>query len=219
MTPRSVLLVALAAASCSEEPAKAPNPPVAGTTEPKGPLSDPDYDPLPPAVFKARIDTPENPKPGEQVSVKEFHANGVLATERSEIALEGGKRVRVGPMKAYWENAAIRIEGGYDDEGKKHGRWKYWDEHGQLQREGDYDHDLMAGEWIDFYPDGQKRSQGLRIFGLSEGPWTYWHPNGKTLAQGDYVANQREGAWQFFDEKGGPDPIRTGTYKNGAKVQ
>lgn len=172
-----------------------------------------------PANFAARVDTPADAKPGDQVNVKEFHPNGVMSTERTEIVTAENKRVRVGPMRAWWENGALRIEGGYDQEGKLSGRWKYYDQQGQLQREGDYDLGMRSGDWVEFHPNGKERSRGFVHANLNEGQWVYWHDNGQKMAEGSYLSNQREGVWLFWDEKGQPDKQYTGTYKQGVKIE
>ncbi|MCC7013472.1 MAG: hypothetical protein IT454_12990 [Planctomycetes bacterium] len=227
MHPMSIRL-ALAAAclsisvACSDVQPAAPTPApdadaTAGTQTPQG-TPNAGVDPGKPFTYQARVETPTNAKAGDQVHVKEFHPNGQLATERTELVLPDLKRVRVGPMKAFWENGALRVEGGYDDEGRLAGHWKYFDDAAQLLREGDYESGMRTGEWVEFHPNGRKRSQGFVHANLFEGAWVYWHDNGQKMAEGSYINNRREGVWLFWNEKGEPDPQFTGSYKNGEKL-
>ena len=166
-----------------------------------------------------RVETPENPVPGDVVRVKEFHENGQLATERTELLKPDGTRVRQGPMKAFHLNGRLFIEGGYDDEGRKAGHWKYWDDQGGLVREGDFADDMREGDWIENHPNGARRYQGFIHAGLNEGPWKYWHDNGQLFAEGNYENNLREGTWLFYFPDGAPDATQSGRYVRGQRVQ
>jgi len=166
----------------------------------------------------ARVQEPADAAPGAVVSVREFHPNGRLFTERSERLGEQGASTRVGPMKTWFENGQLRCEGAYDDEGKLTGHWRYWDERGALLREGDFAAGLREGTWVEFHANGRKRYEGLLHLGLNEGPWKYWHENGEPMAEGSYVNNRREGAWLFWDERGELDARLTGFYKDNVRV-
>jgi antitoxin component YwqK of YwqJK toxin-antitoxin module len=167
----------------------------------------------------ARVQEPAEAAPGALVRVREFHPNGSLFTERSERLGEQGSSTRVGPMKTWFENGQLRCEGAYDDEGKLSGHWRYWDERGALQREGDFAAGLREGDWVEYHANGRKRYEGLLHLGQNEGPWKYWHENGQLMAEGSYVNNAREGTWLFFDEQGAPDARLTGFYEKNVRVR
>ena len=171
----------------------------------------------PPGV--ARVQEPAEAAEGATVRVREFHPNGKLSTERSERIGPADSRTRVGPMKAWFESGQLRIEGGYDEQGKLSGHWRYWDERGALLREGDYANGLREGDWVEFHPSGLKRSEGLLHVGQNEGPWRYWHENGARMAEGSYVNNLREGAWTFWDESGAVDARLTGYSEKNVRVR
>ncbi len=167
----------------------------------------------------ARVQEPAVAAEGETVRVREFHPNGKLSTERSERIGPGGSTTRVGPMKAWFENGQLRIEGGYDEQGKSSGRWRYWDERGALLREGDFAGGLREGDWVQYHSNGRKAYEGLLHVGQNEGPWRYWHENGALMAEGSYVNNLREGSWMFWDESGAVDARLTGYYEKNVRVR
>ncbi len=178
---------------------------------------------LKPGQFIARKQSPEHPQPGDLVSIQEFHSEGVLATERTErVVLDGAgkpQQVRQGPMRAWHLNGKLKIEGGYDSEGKLTGHWRYFDDQGQLQREGDYADGMREGDWIEIYPNGKPQRRGFIHVGLLEGPWKHWYDNGQLEAEGEYANNKREGTWLFYFPDGKPDAARSGRYVNHAKVE
>lgn len=221
--PHLILCACAALAGCEERAPATPS--VAGTTPerapdaPSAPRPEPGDESVAPKVKLGRIQTPESAKPGEVVNVKEHYENGQLATERSERLNPDGSFTRIGPMKAWFENGQLRVEGGYDSAGKLSGHWRYWNEEGQLLREGDYADGLREGDWVEFHANGQKHYQGFLHVGFNEGPWKYWHENGQPKAEGAYENNLREGPWLFWDERGVPDPIQSGLYKNHVRVK
>lgn len=170
-------------------------------------------------VGVARVQEPAEAREGDTVRVREFHPNGKLSTERSERIGPRGATTRVGPMKAWFENGQLRIEGGYDEQGKSSGHWRYWDERGALLREGDFANGLREGDWVQYHANGRKAYEGLLHVGQNEGPWRYWHENGARMAEGSYVNNLREGAWMFWDESGAVDARLTGFYEKNARVR
>jgi hypothetical protein len=200
-----------ATASGKDEAARAP----AAELAPR----DPDLVEPRPERIQSRVEDPPNPKVGDLVKVQEFHENGQLATERTERVEEGGRRVRTGPMKIWWEDGAPYVVGAYDEQGRKTGPWKYWRREGQLALEGEYHENLREGVWIENYPNGQRRSEGFVHVGLLEGAWKYWHENGRQLAEGEYVNSLRQGPWYFWNEDGSLDEARSGTYKDHARVE
>ena len=66
----------------------------------------------------------------------------------------------------------------YNENGKKHGLWKYYDEDGKLIGGGCYEN------------------------GKEVGPWkTYWN-NGKLLSEGCYKNGEKIGIWKYYDKNG-----------------
>jgi len=198
---------------CSSDEGSAPTTqsPAAQAQSPEG------AEALPAPRIRRREDTPPNPSPGELVQVREFYESGQLYTERTERALENHKRIRVGPMRAWWENGELRIEGGYDDQGRLTGVWRYYFETGGVEREGEFDTGKHSGVWRENWPNGKLRSEGFYHVGLREGFWRTWRDNGQPESEGEYSNNQRAGPWKFFREDGQLDADLSGDYSGNEK--
>lgn len=78
----------------------------------------------------------------------------------------------------YYQDGHKKLEGTYNKDGKKHGKWIYWREDGKLWSEG-------------YFYDG--KDDGLR---------KTWHENGQKHYQGKYDKGERIGLWRFWDESG-----------------
>ncbi len=173
--------------------------------------------PTAPAKVHRQI-TPENARPGELVTVREFYETGELYTERTERVVAEGQRVRVGKMRAQWENGKTRLEGEYDDQGRLTGHWRYYFETGALEREGAFETGKHSGVWTENWLNGKLRYEGFYHLGLREGFWRTWHENGAPESEGEYVNNLRTGPWKFWTADGNPDPALTGEYAANVKL-
>jgi len=78
----------------------------------------------------------------------------------------------------FYESGKKRVEGNYNAEGKKEGKWVYW------------------------YENGNKWSEGYFADGLDDGKRTTWHDNGKLHFSGRLDHGKRIGTWKFYDENG-----------------
>jgi len=78
----------------------------------------------------------------------------------------------------YYESGEKRVEGYYNSEGKKDGKWVYW------------------------YENGNKWSEGYFTEGLDDKKRTTWHENGKLHFTGRLDKGKRIGIWKFYDENG-----------------
>ena len=78
----------------------------------------------------------------------------------------------------YYANGQKKMEGNYNEEGKKHGKWIYWRE------------------------DGTKWSEGYFYEGKDDGLRKTWHENGARHYEGRYDKGDRIGTWRFWDESG-----------------
>lgn len=78
----------------------------------------------------------------------------------------------------YYESGKKRVEGHYNAEGKKDGKWLYW------------------------YENGNKWSEGYFTNGLDDKKRTTWHENGELHFTGRLDQGKRVGIWKFFDENG-----------------
>jgi hypothetical protein len=55
--------------------------------------------------------------------------------------------------------------------------------------------------------------------GKKDGPWVRYHDNGQLWEKGTYKDGKEEGPWVSFNKDGTVDDARTGTYKDGVKVE
>jgi antitoxin component YwqK of YwqJK toxin-antitoxin module len=78
----------------------------------------------------------------------------------------------------YYESGQKRVEGHYNADGKKDGRWVYW------------------------YENGNKWSEGYFSEGLDDRKRTTWHENGQLHFTGKLDKGERIGVWRFYDENG-----------------
>jgi len=78
----------------------------------------------------------------------------------------------------YYENGQKKMEGTYDKDKKKHGKWMYWRE------------------------DGKRWSEGYFYEGKDDGIRKTWHENGQKHYEGRYDKGTRVGIWRFYDESG-----------------
>ena len=155
---------------------------------------------------------------GEVTIVEETYASGKPYNEHGEKTLPSGKRVRHGPIAAWYEEGGKWLEGNYEN-GKLDGWWRYWHKNGQLEREGQYANGLQDGYWVAHWDNGQRMSEGEMRGGLYVGHWKAWHRDGTLRYEGDFVDGKREGTWLFFNPDGTPDASLTGEYKNNVKVR
>jgi antitoxin component YwqK of YwqJK toxin-antitoxin module len=78
----------------------------------------------------------------------------------------------------YHQDGKLKIEGSYNRERKRDGKWTYWYQDGKKWVDGQY----KNGEWDKKY--------------------TNWHENGQKHYEGMYDKGKRIGVWKFYDESG-----------------
>lgn len=79
----------------------------------------------------------------------------------------------------YGSNDQLKMEGIYDDAGKKHGVWTY------------------------YFPDGRKQSVTEYKNGLKDGYSVVYHANGSIYYSGEYREDKMVGIWDFYDTETG----------------
>jgi len=70
-----------------------------------------------------------------------------------------------------------------------------------------------------YWANGQMQSRMEQRDGVPDGKAERWHANGSKQAEGDLSDGRMEGAWQFWSADGTPDPERTGTYRDGQRIE
>ena len=79
---------------------------------------------------------------------------------------------------SYYEDGQKRVEGHFNADGLKDGKWIYW------------------------YPNGNKWSEGYFSEGLNHKKRTTYHENGEKHYEGKYDMGQRTGLWKFYSDEG-----------------
>ncbi len=75
------------------------------------------------------------------------------------------------------------------------GHWRYYDEKGVLQSEGDYVNGKKQGEWKNYYPGGKVSSSGSYENDNAIGPWKYFFEDGTISSSGEFVGGKKNGYW------------------------
>ena len=68
----------------------------------------------------------------------------------------------------------------------KHGYFKKWYDHGQLEWEGQFDNGLIQGKATSWYRNGQLHFTGEYRHGMQHGSFTYYDENGKVRYRADF---------------------------------
>lgn len=157
-----------------------------------------------------------------------FYENGNL---KSEGYYTFGKPV--GLHKEFSQDGNILQGVLYDDEGnvigkgalnvdgRRHGKWIFFDEDGEIKSEGYYKKNRRAKEWVFYFKGGKVEQKGTYKSGKLNGKWTQFYksgvvfkveyykkgklegeylqnkPNGDVFVQGVYSDNQMDGEWIY----------------------
>lgn len=92
----------------------------------------------------------------------------------------------------------------FTTEGKdeRHGSWTMWHPNGQLQQQGEFNHDIAVGRFTWWYANGQKSLEGDYEKGKPHGSWIWWHKNGVKMTSGEYVDGNPVGPWTWWRDNG-----------------
>ena len=99
-------------------------------------------------------------------------------TEIIEGLVYKNDKIYTGKCAFYDDNSGGMISSHQFNNGKFHGKWKFYYPSGQLQTVGKFDN-------------------GLRI-----GKWNYYHENGKKSQTSIYLNGKKHGIWKVYDENG-----------------
>ncbi len=87
-------------------------------------------------------------------------------------------------------------------EGMRHGDFRFYYENGNLEVQGQMDHNKNIGKWQYYYMTGELESEGNFVDNNPEGKWTLYFPSGKIMEEGIFTNGKRVGLWKQFDEQG-----------------
>lgn len=87
-------------------------------------------------------------------------------------------------------------------DGKKSGKWKYYDEYGTLSEESEYSEGKADGKIISYYSSGLKYAEYFKEDGDYNGKYINFWPNGKKRSEGFYIDDEKVGEWLYFYPNG-----------------
>lgn len=87
-------------------------------------------------------------------------------------------------------------------EGMRHGDFRFYYENGNLELQGQMDHNKNIGKWQYYYVTGELEMEGNFVDNNPEGKWTSYFPSGKLMEVGVFTSGKRAGLWKQFDEQG-----------------
>jgi len=106
--------------------------------------------------------------------------------KRVQFSTGEGESAYVAKEVFYYQNGQKKLEGAYNRDGKKHGKWTYWREDGKLWSEGYFDEGKDDGMRKTWHENGQKHYQGKYNSGKRIGTWKFWDENGNLVKEIDY---------------------------------
>jgi len=103
-----------------------------------------------------------------------------LKTQTESIPTEDYKTVEQGIVKEYYGGTKqLKIEGAYDEDGKRHGIWTFYTLEGKKLSITEYRH-------------GKKHGYAL-----------VYHPNGALYYRGEWKEDKQVGVWDYYDPTNG----------------
>lgn len=114
-------------------------------------------------------------------SLKSLDAAQVKKAEENKRLTEQGIVPPGIPPEAEWdENDQEWAHGGQDDDGEKHGPWRYWRADGTLCNECHFEHGEPHGPFQRFHESGGVSQDGQFVKGALHGPRTWYATDGFT---------------------------------------
>jgi len=132
-------------------------------------------------------------------------------------------------LKTYYHAPGNKSSQGNMLDNKKEGKWTYWNEFGQLEKEEHYKGGKLHGSLSTWW-SGANFKEKLEYYehGKKYGKFNTWHKNGKKSVEGFWVNDKPHGEWrswysngqiqeEWVEENGVLNGIRTYYYINGQK--
>lgn len=86
----------------------------------------------------------------------------------------------------YYEGGQLKIEGNYNGNEQRHGRWVSYYDNGQKWSESSYKNGVKNGHSITFYPNGNVRYVGEYRNDDKSGTWTFYNEEGEVVKEETY---------------------------------
>ena len=103
------------------------------------------------------------------------------------------------------ENCETEIIDGlvYKNEKIYTGKCAFYDDNsGGMISSHQFNNGKFHGKWRFYYPNGQLETVGKFDNGLRIGTWNYYHENGKKSQVSRYLNGEKHGVWKVYDENG-----------------
>ncbi len=110
--------------------------------------------------------------------VKEKYADGKAQHTQEYRLNDNGAKTTLSKETFYFPEEKKYIEGTYNTQEKRDGKWVSW------------------------YENGLKNSEGNYKNGVLDGKYTVWYSNGIVYYKGQYRNGQKIGTWVFYDTLG-----------------
>jgi hypothetical protein len=82
-----------------------------------------------------------------------------------------------------WPPPQLDVVNGQQFEIINGGRWRLFDQRGNLLVDGRYEHGQKNGRWTTYHINGRKAAQGRMQRGEKVGPWRTWDEDGRVLSE------------------------------------
>jgi len=86
--------------------------------------------------------------------------------------------------------------------GKRNGKWTFWNENGNIVRTGSYAAGKRDGSYAYYFNDGSKKEEGAWKKDQRDGLWVKYSNNGNTQKEGTYSNGKKDGVWTTWNDKG-----------------
>lgn len=148
--------------------------------------------------------------------------NGKLIRTISDGTLETKEK-----LTTYYHSPGNKSSEGLMLNNKKIGKWSYWNEWGQLEKEEHYKEGLLHGLLSSWWTGTQLKEKDENYQnGKKNGTFIRWHSNGKKALEGYWVNDKPNGRWkswypngqikeEWVEENGVLNGVRTYYYENG----
>ena len=132
--------------------------------------------------------------------IDEMHACGIRVRQRVK-ATDTDAPISHGEYQTWYGNGNRRSQGQHRD-GKREGRWTFWDDGGRLLSHQTYVGGLPHGPFVVYHPGGEKAREGELSRGMKHGLWTYRDEQGREIRQERYDRGTPTGQWVHRDSAG-----------------
>lgn len=118
--------------------------------------------------------------------------------------------------KEYTSEGEFLGQGLFDNNGKRTGLWKLYDDFNSYYfGEGNYVDGKQDGKWIFYYKNGNVELEGYYSEGKPDREWIWTYENGATKRKENFIYGKREGEYAEYDSVG--NLILAGQYFDDAR--